>query len=279
MRINNASPQIRDVKSPGFTRLRRYLNRAKTGRMKNDAGFLIHSPRWTLPRDEDSPCIICANIHQSGPNNSSDAVSQPRKRIPYTCLNIIVSPQFSLHYRFLVTLFPPSSEKNQTETTTQCNIKLLQRNIKVVSPCGTKPDLALIRSERADIFEHARAAASWNRFGAARNHVITRIKRSPIVGTNLISEFPAANYLATAAMRPNQKGKRETSGRRRNSGPLAKLLSMGRVCTKPGLAWATFSFVDRPKNTAKHRDCYARPHSRHDPVRMYVLHFVPKYTA
>lgn len=28
-----------------------------------------------------------------------------------------------------------------------------------------------------------------------RNHVITRIKRSLLVGTNLISEFPAANYL------------------------------------------------------------------------------------
>jgi len=28
-----------------------------------------------------------------------------------------------------------------------------------------------------------------------RNHVITRIKRSLFVGTNLISEFPAANYL------------------------------------------------------------------------------------
>lgn len=27
------------------------------------------------------------------------------------------------------------------------------------------------------------------------NHVITRIKRSLLVGTNLISEFPAANYL------------------------------------------------------------------------------------
>lgn len=34
------------------------------------------------------------------------------------------------------------------------------------------------------------------------NHVITRIKRSLLVGTNLISEFPAANYLYRRWSRP-----------------------------------------------------------------------------
>lgn len=56
---------------------------------------------------------------------------------------------------------------------------------------------------RAHVFYHA-APASWNRFEVARNHVITRIKRSLLVGTNLISEFPAANYLNVAAM-PRQR--------------------------------------------------------------------------
>lgn len=69
-------------------------------------------------------------------------------------------------------------------------------------------------------------AASWNRF-VMRNHVITRIKRSTVVGTNLISEFPAANYF-TAVSPVGGRG-----GRRRNSGPLAKLLE----------AWAAFPFV------------------------------------
>lgn len=70
-------------------------------------------------------------------------------------------------------------------------------------------------------------AASWNRF-VARNHVITRIKRSTVVGYQFNFRISSGELLhrcrGEAAV-----GGRGTSGRRRNSGPLAKLLGVGRV--------------------------------------------------
>lgn len=71
-----------------------------------------------------------------------------------------------------------------------------------------------------------------------RNHVITRIKRSLLVGTNLISEFPAANYLCrrwspavdlTGVEWAGSEPTRRDAPRRRNSRPLAKLLRVERA--------------------------------------------------
>lgn len=57
--------------------------------------------------------------------------------------------------------------------------------LSLSSSCSTPRRYTLMRAAELKPF----------RTPPRRNHVITRIKRNLLVGTNLISEFPAANYL------------------------------------------------------------------------------------
>lgn len=100
----------------------------------------------------------------------------------------------------------------------------------LLSSCSTPGRYTLMRAAEFKPF----------RTPPRHNHVITRIKRSLLVGTNLISEFPAANYLCrrwSPVMDLGSNGQgtsrrdatRRVGPRRRNSRPLAKLLRVERA--------------------------------------------------
>lgn len=104
-----------------------------------------------------------------------------------------------------------------------------------------------------------------------RNHVITRIKRSLLVGTNLISEFPAANYLcrrwSPAQPGSNEQGVSRRDALRRAAPSQFKTISEITPCgTRSGQPPIRLFSSPMRRKTAQ-SSWISRPRGRNDPYR------------